>query len=145
VRRAPGEARAAPDESRHLDASFQRGNTVERDSFVSFVLEQLAAMEGLDCRPMFGGHGLYRGATFFGILHAGRLYLKTTEATRGGYARAGMQPFRPSDRQTLGSYYEVPADVLESRATLLAWADEAAGVVHAAKRAARARRRSNHG
>ena len=114
---------------------------MERDSFVPFVLEQLAGMPGLGCRAMFGGHGLYRGATFFGILHAGRLYLKTTDATRGRYARAGMGPFRPSDRQTLGSYYEVPADVLESRAKLLAWAEEAAGAAgtgKAPRRAARA-------
>ena len=97
------------------------------DSFVSFALEQLAGMEGLGCRAMFGGHGLYRGPTFFGIVSAGRLYLKTSEATRARYARRSMGPFRPSERQTLGSYYEVPADVLESRATLLEWAEEAAG------------------
>ena len=92
------------------------------DSFVAYVLEQLAGAEGLGCRAMFGGHGLYRGATFFGILFQGRLYLKTDDTTAADYTRRGMRPFRPNDRQVLKTYYEVPADVLEDRATLARWA-----------------------
>ena len=96
------------------------------DSFVAFVLEQLSAVDGLVCRAMFGGHGLYRGATFFGIVSVGRLYLKTDASTSADYTRRGMQPFRPSDKQVLKTYYEVPADVLESRDELLRWAEAAA-------------------
>ena len=92
------------------------------DSFVAFVLEQLSDLRGLGCRAMFGGHGLYRGATFFGILFDGRLYLKTDETTSPEYERRGCRPFRPNDRQLLRSYYEVPADVLENRDELLRWA-----------------------
>jgi DNA transformation protein len=115
-------------------------NSVARDSFVAFVLEQLAGLEGLGCRAMFGGHGLYRGPTFFGILFDGRLYLKADDATAPRYARRGMQPFRPSDRQVLRSYYEVPADVLEGRGELLRWAEEAARAAAAGTRAPRRQR-----
>jgi DNA transformation protein len=97
------------------------------NSFVAYVLDQLSEVEGLGCRAMFGGHGLYRGPTFFGIVFAGRLYFKTDEATVGEYTRRGMAPFHPNDRQVLKTYYEVPAYVLEGRATLTAWAAAAAG------------------
>ena len=36
-----------------------------------------------------------------------------------------MTPFRPSKRQTLRTYYEVPADVLENRNELTRWARDA--------------------
>ena len=95
------------------------------NSFVAFVLEQLSDVEGLGCRAMFGGHGLYRGRTFFGILLDGRLYFKTDHSTAAEYTRRGMTPFRPNDRQVLKTYYEVPADVLEDRRELHNWAEAA--------------------
>jgi DNA transformation protein len=96
------------------------------DTFTAFVLDQLSDMEGLGCRAMFGGYGLYSASTFFGILYGGKLYFKTDDATAPDYARHGMEPFRPNDRQLLKSYYEVPADVLENRDELSRWADAAA-------------------
>ena len=92
------------------------------DSFVAFVLEQLSDIDGLGCRAMFGGHGLYFGRTFFGILFGGRLYFKTDDTTVAAYTRRGMPMFRPNDRQLLKTYYEVPADVLEDRHELARWA-----------------------
>jgi DNA transformation protein len=109
------------------------------DSFVAFVIEQLVDLRGLGCRAMFGGHGLYRGATFFGILFDGRLYLKTDESTSPEYERRGSRPFRPNDEQVLKSYYEVPADVLENRDELLRWAEAATRAAGAG--AAQGRRR----
>lgn len=53
------------------------------DSFLDFVLEQLAALPGLRCRSMFGGHGLYYGEQFFGIVYDSRLYFKTHPALAG--------------------------------------------------------------
>ncbi len=96
------------------------------DSFVTFVIDQLSRVEGLGCRAMFGGHGLYLGPTFFGIIFAGRLYFKTSGATSADYVRRGMSPFAPNDRQLLRSYYEVPADVVEDRRRLGTWARKAA-------------------
>lgn len=93
------------------------------DGFAEFVRDQLRGLQGeLELRRMFGGHGLYRDGVFFAILMDGRMYLKTTDATRGRFVSRGMGPFRPSERQTLKTYYEVPADVLESPAELVEWA-----------------------
>ena len=96
------------------------------DSFVAFVIEQLSGVEALVCRSMFGGHGLYCGKTFFGIVSGGRLYFKTDDATARLYARRGMSAFRPAARGPLRTYYEVPPDVLHDRVCLTEWARAAA-------------------
>ena len=96
------------------------------NSFVVFVIDQLSRVDGLGCRAMFGRHGLYRGATFFGIVFDGRLYLKTDAATETAFLVRGMKPFRAGDGHVLRTYYEVPADVLEDREELTEWALAAA-------------------
>lgn len=98
----------------------------EHDGFKDFVLGQLIDLRGLICRAMFGGYGLYRRATFFGIIHKGRLYFKVTTATAPRYKEHGMKPFRPNAKQTLKSFYEVPIDALEDTEQLVAWAVESA-------------------
>jgi DNA transformation protein len=52
------------------------------DSFREFVLDQLNGLEGVASRPLFGGHGLYQGRTFFGIIFKGNLYFKTRPTER---------------------------------------------------------------
>jgi DNA transformation protein len=96
----------------------------KRDSFRDYVSEQLG--DGVEIRPMFGGYGLYRGDRFFGILFKSRLYFRTLPRDRKKYLDRGMTPFKPNARMTLKTYFEVPADVLEERETLRAWALEAA-------------------
>lgn len=91
------------------------------DSFRDYVLDQLAPL-AVDAKAMFGGHGLYQHGEFFGILHGGRLYFRTSDTSRPAYVERGMQPFRPSPRQTLASYYEVPPEILEDNDELRAWA-----------------------
>ena len=76
-------------------------------------------------RPMFGGHGLYIDGSFFGIVHKGSVYFRTDEASRPDYVKAGSRPFNPKEKVELHRYYEVPADVLEDSAELLAWARRA--------------------
>lgn len=93
-----------------------------RDSFVDYVLDQLNTLGGVEARAMFGAYGLYHAGVFFGIVHDGRLYFKTDEESREEYVRWGMEPFRPNEKQTLKSYYEVPADVLEDDEALSLWA-----------------------
>ena len=98
---------------------------MQSDSFKDFVLDQLGELRGVSCRAMFGGYGLYRGGTFFGIIHKGRLYFKTDEATRKDYGAHGMKPFRPNAKQRLKTYYEVPVEVIEDQGQLTSWAEQA--------------------
>jgi DNA transformation protein len=98
---------------------------MKNDSFKDFVVDQLEALPDFDCRGMFGGYGLYSGAAFFGIIYRGALYFKVGSATIEDYRAAGMGPFRPGKKQTLRSFYAVPVEVLEDRARIIEWAQEA--------------------
>ena len=55
--------------------------TMNQVSFKNFVLDQLREIPDLQCRPMFGGYGLYSDARFFGIVYEGRVYFKTDDHT----------------------------------------------------------------
>ncbi len=98
----------------------------KHDGFKDFVLDQLANLRGVTCRAMFGGYGLYREETFFGIIHKGRLYFKVTPTTVERYKAHGMKPFRPNVKQTLNHYYEVPLEILEDSENLTDWASQTA-------------------
>ncbi len=89
------------------------------------VIDLLAPLGDISSRSMFGGHGLYWNGTIFGITFQERLYLKVDEGNRPDFERRGMGPFRPNERQTLKSYFEVPQDVLDDPEALLSWVKEA--------------------
>ena len=96
------------------------------NSFLDYALEQLATLDGLHSRAMFGGYGIYCGEQFFGIVHDGRLYFKTHPETLPDYLRFDAAVFAPSEKQILKNYREVPVDILEDAAQLLVWARKAA-------------------
>lgn len=112
----------------------------DRDPFLQYVLDQLREVEDVEPRSMFGGYGLYQRGRFFGIVHRGQLFLKTDETSRPRYKQHGMKPFRPSASQTIGSYYEVPADVLECPGELATWAQHAAALAGTQPMTAKPRR-----
>ena len=95
------------------------------ESFKDFVLDQLRELDDIDARRMFGGFGLYRDETFFGIIHKDRVYFKIDDSTVGEYRKRRMRPFRPNAKQTLKSYYQVPLEVLEDTERLGEWAAQA--------------------
>jgi len=95
------------------------------ESFKDFVLDQLRELDDIDARRMFGGFGLYRDETFFGIIHKDRVYFKIDGSTVGEYRKRKMKPFRPNAKQTLKSYYQVPLEILEDAGQLCQWAVQA--------------------
>ena len=96
-------------------------------SFEEFILDQLQGLDDVEARRMFGGYGLYRDETFFGIVHRGKLFFKIDESTVGEYRKRKIKPFRPNPKQTLKSYFQVPADVIEDADELPEWAVKAIG------------------
>lgn len=97
------------------------------ESFKEFVLDQLAALPELRAKAMFGGHGIYSGEHFFGLLAEGRVYFKVDATTRAAYEARGMLPFtyEVKGRPLTMSYYEVPPEVLEDRHEAVVWANQA--------------------
>jgi DNA transformation protein and related proteins len=103
------------------------------EPFKTFVIQQLADLDDVAGRAMFGAVGLYQRGVFFGIIARDTLYLKVDEVNRPDYERAGSRPFKPyPDRAGTMQYYAVPVNVLESTMELTDWARKA---VAAARRA----------
>src|SRR3954451_9279465 len=95
------------------------------ETFRERVLVRLSGLGVVTSRPMFGGHALYWHETIFGIVFGDRLYLKVDDRSKADFLSRGMGPFRPNERQTLRSYYEVPPDVPGNPEALLSWVKEA--------------------
>ena len=113
--------------------------------YLAYVLEQLARVEAVSSRRMFGGAGLYSHECFFGLIAEDTLYLRVDDANRARFTARGMGRFRPyADRPGLSmNYYETPADVLENPEELGRWAAESVAAARTAaqhKPAQRARR-----
>ncbi|MGE3074703.1 MAG: TfoX/Sxy family protein [Dehalococcoidia bacterium] len=93
------------------------------------LLSALAPV-GVRSRAMFGGHGLFRGDKFFGIVTEGAVYFRTDDASRPEYLARGMPPLesktRPRGPKTVDRNFQVPADILSDAELLLAWALRAA-------------------
>ncbi len=106
------------------------------ESYVAYIIEQLAGVGRLRSRRMFGGVGFYADELFFGLLARDALYLKVDDTPRGDFTARGMGPFIPfPDRpDNAMGYYEVPADVIEDAESLVAWARKAMRVAAAAPR-----------
>ena len=95
---------------------------------LSFILDQLSALPALRSRSMFGGHGLYSGASIFGMVIDGQTYLKVGDDNRPDYEARGSKPFmyaHKSGKAIAMSYWAVPDEVLDDREELLAWAQAA--------------------
>jgi DNA transformation protein len=88
------------------------------------ITDELGELPGFRCRAMFGGHGLYSGETFFGVLYGRRVFFKVSDRTRPKYEDAGMGPFHPDGHSPIRNYYEVPHEVRVDPDEFLALARE---------------------
>ena len=96
-----------------------------KNQFKDYVLDQLHLLNGVACKHMFGGFGLYCNGVFLGIIADGSVYFKTNASTVETYKERGMEPFKPSSKQILKNYYEVPVEVLEDDEEFAEWARRA--------------------
>lgn len=95
-----------------------------------YVVEQLSGLRGVTARSMFGGAGLYASGTIFGVLDNDQVFFKVDDRTRPAYVARGAGAWDPMPGHYPPSqgYYEVPADILDDRDELVAWAREAVAV-----------------
>ncbi len=93
----------------------------------------LELVDSATSRRMFGGVGIYAEGRMFAIAYDEALYLKVDDESRAEFEELGSGPFRPNERQTLRSFYEVPDEVASDDAELAASARRA---IEAARNAA---------
>jgi DNA transformation protein len=99
---------------------------------VSDLDRLLELVDGATAKRMFGGQGIYADGAMFAIAYGEALYLKVDDESRPEFEELGSGPFRPNERQTLRSFYELPEEVAADDAELAAWAH---GAIEAARRA----------
>jgi DNA transformation protein len=107
------------------------GHAMSSD-FVDYALRQLQVLGPVVARRMFGGYGLYCDERIFAVIDNDALYFKVDELSRPDYVAAGMGPFAPLPQKKMDGYYELPLDVLASRAQLEQWGRKALAVAEAA-------------
>jgi DNA transformation protein len=99
------------------------------DSYLAFVLEQLAEVPGVVTKRMFGGMGIYSDGTFFAVIDNDTLFFKVDETLAKRYRDKGMPPFAPiPGAKPMMGYYQVPPDVLEDARTLAKWAKDSIAI-----------------
>jgi len=95
-------------------------------AFLQHVLDLLNPIGGVSARALFGGHGLYRHGTVFGMVVADALYLKADDANREAFVSRGLLPFRcclGKDRRKVAmSYFQAPAEALDDADAMVRWA-----------------------
>jgi len=114
-----------------------------RESYVEFLLEQLAPLGDVTGRRMFGGHALYCNGVVFALVSENALYLKVDDQNRAQFEARGLDAFRPYEDQTVAlGYFEAPPELFEDREALMLWGGGAvaAGSRAAAKGAAKKKR-----
>jgi DNA transformation protein and related proteins len=93
------------------------------ESYLAFVLEQLAGVRAVVTKRMFGGVGIYSDGVFFAVIDNDTLFFKVDDALRPRYHAAGMPAFAPMPgKPAMEGYYQVPPTVLEDADELAKWA-----------------------
>lgn len=94
--------------------------TKDANTAADYLLAQLAIIDGISSKKMFGGHGLFHDGKMFGLVNSkGMCCLKVTEENRADYTERGVE------RLGKMPYYAIPEDVLEDKDLLVVWAQKA--------------------
>ena len=103
--------------------------------YLEYILEQLAALDALRWRRMFGAVGLYSGDLFFGLIDDDTLFFKTDASNAAQYQARNMPRFMPPTDRPVGpfGYHQVPADVIEDAEVLVDWARRSVAVALGSK------------
>ena len=111
-------------------------------NYLSYVIDQLAALGAVRSRRMFGGIGLYCDDMFFGLIDDDVVYFKVDDSNRDDYTSRGCEAFRPlADDPTAVSmsYFRVPEEILEDADSVRSWARKSVSIAAAAASAKAAR------
>ena len=118
-----------------------------RSELLDHLTDQLGLLGDARGRPMFGGYGVYLDGLIIGLIAFDSFYLKVDDENRPDFEAAGSSPFSydtKSGTNTISTYWEVPADVLEDSEQLRAWALKSLAVARrAGAKAARRRKKTS--
>ena len=106
-------------------------------AYVDFVIEQLAPIKDLAHGRFFGGIGLTASSTQFAMVMGNSLYFVVDGSTRTQYEKMGSPCFgynTKKGRVEVKKYFQVPGELLEEPAKLVALAMESIEVARKLKK-----------
>lgn len=92
------------------------------ENFLSYIQDQLSEFKGVETKRMFGGIGLFKEGLMFGMIGGDKFRLKVDETNKADFEEKGMKSYYSDKKKKGMPYWEVPADVLEDKHELAAWA-----------------------
>lgn len=104
------------------------------EEYLQFIHDQLSEFGAVDIKRMFGGIGLFKDGLMFGKIGGDTFRLKVDESNQQQFKDKGMEPYYSEKKKKGMPYWEVPADVLEDRTVLAAWANQSFEIAKAASK-----------
>lgn len=92
--------------------------------FPTYVQDILSNFGSVQCRKMFGGHGVYYNGVMFGLIANETLYLKADRETAPLFEERGLPAFEytRSGKVVKLSYYQAPEELFEQNEAAVLWA-----------------------
>ncbi len=94
-------------------------------AFVDSLLDLLIPLGEVTARRMFGGHGIYKDDTMFGLVADDRFYIKTDDENKDAFITQGCEPFVfgvRNDKPIVSKYYEPPESAFIKAQKMKPWA-----------------------
>ena len=104
------------------------------ENYLNFIKDQLSEFENFEIKKMFGGIGIFREGMMFGMIGGDVFRLKVDDHNQTDYEEKGMKPFYNAKKKKGMPYWEVPAEVIEDKTQLSAWAQKAFEAAQRAKK-----------
>ncbi|MBB4078854.1 DNA transformation protein [Lewinella aquimaris] len=101
------------------------------EDYIAYLYDQLSEIDEIRGKKMFGGYGFFQAGKMFAMVGQNTFRLKVDETNKQDFLERGMEPLRSASKKQVMPYYEVPAEVLEDRPTLVRWARKSIDIAHA--------------
>lgn len=102
--------------------------------YLNFIKDQLSEFGNFEMKKMFGGIGIFREGKMFAMIGGDKFRLKVDESNKQDFIDKGMEPYQDPKKKKGMPYWEVPAEVLEDKSRLAAWADKSYAAALASKK-----------
>jgi len=105
------------------------------DGFREFLVEQFAAIGGVEIQRMFGGAGLFKRGLMFGLVSNDVIYFKAASLDQDRFRAEGSTPFTYGTKhgpRTINGLWRCPERLLDDPDELRAWSQVAIAVAESA-------------
>ena len=100
----------------------------KNEDFLNEVMGLLYPIDGIRCKAMFGGYGIFHEDDMFALIKGTGLFFKVNDSNRPDYEIMSSSQYKPMP------YFQVPADVFDKPDSLLEWAGISIKVAHSSSK-----------